>query len=159
MKDDNIPEDEPLQRPTWKDLKDAYLSKKQGEALERITVPRKHYEGLGLGHFGPQTVLALASVDLLEDVVNELAYKPTITEKIFDEDGKEIGTKEVDVPMLPSFEKTLNSLHIFTETVGVASGSRNAIRMEKALETIGNLGQYKATEGFSGDMTDEAEED
>ena len=105
--------DEPQEIPTWKYLKDIYLAKKQGEALERITKPREHYEGLGLGYFGPQTVLALAAVDLFEDICNKLADM-----------------------------KDSNELHIFTEEIGVASGSRSAKRMEKGLETIGQLGQY-----------------
>lgn len=95
-----------------KEIKDAYLAKKQGEALERITWPSKHIEGLGLGYYGPMTVLTLGALDLWEDIVNDIS--------------------------------TLESKHIhkFTQTIGIASGSRNAKRMEKSLETIGDLGQY-----------------
>lgn len=138
-----------------RELRDAYLSLKQGEALERITRPKKHYEGLGLGFFGPETVLALASVDLFEEVINELAYNPTITEKTFDKEGKEIKSQDVDVPKIPAFEGTFNALHIFTETIGVASGSRKAIRLEKALETIGTLGQYTPAARAEGEGEEE----
>lgn len=137
---------EPEEAPTWKEIRDAYLAKKQGEALERITIPRKHYEGLGLGYFGPQTVLALAAVDLVEEVINALAINPTITIREFDEEGNITKEYEEDVPLIPAFKETINSLHIFTETIGVASGSRAATRMEKALETIGSLGQYEPPE-------------
>ncbi|MHA2327368.1 MAG: hypothetical protein ACXACR_02505 [Candidatus Hodarchaeales archaeon] len=112
-----------------KDIKDIYLAKKQGEALERITHPKKHYEGLGLGFYGPSTVLALASVDLIEDTINALAL------------GKPEKKDEV-IELVPAFEKTFNSLKIFTETIGVASGSRDFKRAGIALETIGLLGQY-----------------
>ena len=95
-----------------KELKDIYLAKKQGEALERITKPQNHGEGLGLGFYGPQTVLALNSIDLLEDVINDLC-----------------GIEG-------------NTLHVFTRGICISSGSRQAKRMEKSLETIGQLGQY-----------------
>lgn len=100
---------------TMKDLrsiKDALLAKKQGEALERITRPISHEEGLGLGHYGSETVLALSSLCAVEDVINELTGLETQT------------------------------LHTFTRTIGISSGSRGAKRMEKGLETIGQLGQY-----------------
>lgn len=126
-------------------LRDAFLSLKQGEALERITKPQKHYEGLGLGFFGPETVLALIALDFLEEVINELAYNPTVT----------IKGKEVDVPMIPAFEGTLNSVHTFTEGIGVASGSRKAIRLEKSLETIGSLGQYNPASRAEGEGEEE----
>ncbi len=95
-----------------KDIKDALLAKKQGEALERITWPRDFAEGVGLGYYGPQTVLALGSLKIWEDVVNNLAG-------LFD-----------------------HTIHDFCQTIGISSGSRNAKRMEKGLETIGQLGQY-----------------
>jgi len=119
---------DPLEEPKWKDLKDIYLAKKQGEALERITKPKTHYEGLGLGYYGPTTVLALCAIDLFEDVLNELV---------------ELGLKE-DPEALAEFRQSpdYNVLHVFTEEIAVASGSREAKRMEKGLETIGLLGQY-----------------
>lgn len=120
--------DDPIDSPTWKDLKDAYLAKKQGEALERITHPKAHYEGLGLGYYGPQTVLALSAVDLVEDTINALAVGE-------DKDGN-------PVEMIPAFKATLHALKTFTETIGVASGSRDFKRAGVALETIGTLGQY-----------------
>lgn len=118
--------EDPLEQPKWKDLKDIYLAKKQGEALERITRPTTHYESLGLGYFGPQTVLALGAIDLFEDAINEIV-KMGMTE----EEQQEF-----------MLRKHYDLLHIFTEEIGVASGSRDAKRMEKGLETIGQLGQY-----------------
>lgn len=111
-----------------KALKDAYLAKKQGEALERITHPKQHYEGLGLGFYGPQTVLALSAVDLVEDIINSLAIGE-------DKDGN-------PVEMIPAFKQTLHALKTFTETIGVASGSRDFKRAGISLETIGGIGQY-----------------
>ena len=143
-----------------KELRDAFLSLKQGEALERNTFPRLHKEGLGLGFYGPETVLTLNALDLLEDVINELAYNPTVTEKIFDEEGKEIGTKVVEVDMIPAFRGTLNALHKFTEGIGVASGSRNATRLIESLKTIGTLGQYSpAARGEGAGEEPEASQD
>ena len=118
---------EKLKDPTWKDLKDIYLALKQGEALERITRPKSHYEGLGLGKYGPETVVALGALDALEDAINEIVIM-----------GME--TKEEKDAYLRSSQANL--LHTFTETIGVASGSIGATRMEKGYETIGQLGQY-----------------
>lgn len=135
----------PLETPKWKDLKDIYLAKKQGEALERITKPLSHEESLGLGYYGPQTVLALGAVDLLEDALNEIV-KMGMTKKVTlkDENENEI---EVEVPDLEEQQRFMETkhyhlLHTFTAEIGVASGSREAKRMEKGLETIGQLGQY-----------------
>lgn len=122
--------EEPQEIPTWKYLKDIYLAKKQGEALERSTKPTHHYEGIGLGYFGPQTVLALGALDLFEDMCNRLASSEI---KVVDNRGNETTIKHII---------RNNELHIFTEEIGVASGSRNAKRLEKGLETIGQLGQY-----------------
>lgn len=95
-----------------KSIKDAILSKEQGEALRRITKPETEFEQIGLGFFGPETVLALASVNLIEHVINDLTGLTDMT------------------------------LHSFTGDIGVASGSRGAKRMEKSLETIGSLGPH-----------------
>lgn len=117
---------EPLEEPKWKDLKDIYLAKKQGEALERITKPVSHHEGLGLGYYGPQTVLALGAVDLFEDAINEI-----VKMGMDDQEQQEF-----------MLSKHYHLLHRFTKEIGIASGSREAKRMEKGLETIGQLGQY-----------------
>lgn len=109
-------------------LKDVILAKKQGEALERITRPSKHLEGLGLGHYGAETVLALNAIDLIEDTINALAT-----------------SENPDIEELPIFTATKNLLHDFTRGIGVASGSISAKRMEKSLETIGTLGQFTPT--------------
>ena len=95
-----------------KSIKDALLSKEQGEALRRITKPETQDEGLGLGYYESETVLTLNAVDLFEDIINSI-------------------TGLTDTP-----------LHNFTRKIGVSSGSRQAKRMEKSLETIANLGQY-----------------
>ncbi len=94
------------------EIKDALLAKKQGEALERITFPRFLLEGLGLGYYGPDTVIVLGALCAYEEILNELTTLETKT------------------------------LHNFSHNIAVASGSRSAKRMEKSLETIGNLGQY-----------------
>lgn len=124
-----------------KELKNVFLAKKQGEALERITNPQKHLEGLGLGYYESETVLALNAIDILENAMNALGTP----------DDPELGE-------LPIFTNTKNMLHDFTAGIGVSSGSRVAKRMEKSLETIGTLGQFKPMEGFSGDMTEESDE-
>lgn len=95
-----------------KEIKDIYLAKKQGEALERISYPKLEVEAISLGYYGAQTVLAISSLRLFEAIMNDLA-----------------GIKETPI-------------HIFTADIGRASGSRDAKRMEKSLETIGQLGQY-----------------
>ena len=95
-----------------KEIKDIYLAKKQGEALERITYPKLEVEAISLGFYGAQTVLAISSLRLFEAVINDLA-----------------GLKDTPI-------------HTFTADIGRASGSRDAKRMEKSLETVGQLGQY-----------------
>ena len=138
--------DEQLAPPEWKDLKDIYLAKKQGEALERSTRPASHYEALGLGDFGPQTNLALSALDAFEDVLNELIMMGmTKLVEVKDKDNNVIGKIEVsDVDKITRFQMSqdFRIIHTFTEEIGVASGSNKAIRLEKGLETIGQLGQY-----------------
>jgi len=95
-----------------KEIKDVYLAKKQGEALERITYPKLEEEAIALGFYGSQTVLAIAALRLYETIINELS-------------------KAKSTP-----------IHTFTADIGRASGSRDAKRMEKSLETVGQLGQY-----------------
>lgn len=95
-----------------KEIKDVYLAKKQGEALERITYPKLEEEAIALGFYGSQTVLAIAALRLYETIINELS------------------------------EAEGTPIHTFTADIGRASGSRDAKRMEKSLETVGQLGQY-----------------
>jgi len=95
-----------------KEIKDVYLAKKQGEALERITYPKLEEEAIALGFYGSQTVLAIAALRLYETIINELS------------------------------EAKGTPIHTFTADIGRASGSRDAKRMEKSLETVGQLGQY-----------------
>lgn len=105
-----------------KSIKDALLAKEQGEALRRITKPETQEEGLGLGYYESETVLVLNAIDLYEDIMNDLCGS-------------------TDTP-----------LHTFTRKIGVSSGSRKAKRMEKSLETIGQLGQY--IPGVKGNIPD-----
>ena len=104
--------DKELSFKEMKEIKDIYLAKKQGEALERITYPKLEVEAISLGFYGAQTVLAIGSLRLFEAIINDLA-----------------GIKD-------------RPIHIFTADIGRASGSREAKRMEKSLETVGQLGQY-----------------
>lgn len=126
---------EELNFKEMKELKNVFLAKKQGEALERITNPRRHLEGLGLGYYESDTVLALNALDILENAMNALGTS---------DDPKLKGDE------LPVFTATKNMLHDFTRGIGVASGSRVAKRMEKSLETIGTLGQFHPEKGFGG---------
>ena len=95
-----------------RELKDIYLARKQGEALERITRPYPRLEGLGLGNYGPTALVALAGLIFVENIINELTGLTDLT------------------------------IHDFVWAVDVGSGARQAKRMEKSLETIGALGQY-----------------
>jgi len=105
-------EPEDLTFKEMKEIKDIYLAKKQGEALERVSYPKLEEEAIALGFFGAQTVLAIGTLRLFETILNEVA-----------------GTKSTPI-------------HTFTADIGRASGSRDAKRMEKSLETVGQLGQY-----------------
>lgn len=147
-----------IKRLSLKELRDAFLSLKQGEALERITRPKTHYESLGLGYYGPQTVLALGAVDLFEDAINEIVkmgMKKIITLK--DKEGNDYKVEVLDLEQQQAFMQTkhYNLLHRFTEEIGVASGSRDAKRMEKGLETIGQLGQYTPSARSEGEGDEE----
>ena len=95
-----------------KELKNIYLAKKQGEALERTSNPKNHDEALSLGYYAAPTNLALNTIDLFEKIINKLSGC------------------------------TGNEMKEFTEGIARASGSREFIRGEKTLETVGNLGQY-----------------
>lgn len=95
-----------------KELKNIYLAKKQGEALERASNPRNHDEALSLGYYAASTNLTLNNIDLLERIINNLT----------------------------GYEG--NEMFLFTEGIARASGSREFIRGEKTLETVGSLGQY-----------------
>ncbi len=111
-----------------KDLKNVVLAKKQGEALERASTPRNQAESISLGNFGHQAVYALSVIQMHEEFIESL-------------------TKYKG-----------NILSNFVENIGKASGSIGAKRMAETLQTVGQLGQYKPMEGFSGDMTDESDE-
>lgn len=92
-------------------LRGAFLGWKQGEALERGTKPVSREESLGLGYYNVHANLALTAIMLLETTINDF-------------------TGLTDFPMTR-----------FAQDVAVASGSRQAKRLEKSLETIGNIGQ------------------
>lgn len=103
---------EELEFKQMKELKDIYLAKKQGEALERASTPSTYDEAVSLGNFGHETVYAMAVVDAHQRFIYSLTGH----------DG--------------------NILQKFNEMVGRASGSIATKRMEKTLETVGQLGQY-----------------
>ena len=95
-----------------KELKDVLLAKEQGQALKRATFPIELHETLGLGKFGPETNVVLNSLVLVERLINSIAG-------------------ERDVPLAD-----------FSRGIGTASGSNQATRLEKSLETIAHIGQY-----------------
>lgn len=95
-----------------KELKDIYLAKKQGEAFERASTPLTYDESVSLGNFGFQAVYALGVIEMHQNLIHSLTG--------------------------------YSGIHLleFIELIGRASGSINASRMEKTLETVGQLGQY-----------------
>lgn len=95
-----------------KEFKDAYLSLKQGEALERISTPRTHDEALSLGKYGHQAAYAISCTDLHQKLISQLT-----------------GFKG-------------DALREFTETVSRASGSIGFERAKATLEAIQGIGQY-----------------
>ena len=102
-----------------KEFRDAYLSLKQGEALERISTPRTHDEALSLGNYGHQAAYAVACIDLHQDLIEKLT-----------------GFKG-------------DALKKFTETVSRASGSIGFVRAKNTLEAIQEIGQHIPTKpGF-----------
>ena len=105
-------------------IKDVFLAKKQGEALERISTPLTHNEALSLGNYAHQAAYAVAVVDLHETLINDLV-------NIEEDEKGELSDDELE-----------QCLHVFTETVARSSGSISAKRMEKGYETIAQLGQY-----------------
>lgn len=109
-------------------LKNVLLAKKQGEALERASTALNFDEAISLGQFGHQAVYALSVIEAHQSFI---------------------------------FSLTGYQGHIltrFVETIGRASGSIQAKRMERTFDAVGALGQYKPTEGMSGDMEEEADE-
>ena len=100
------------QREELKLLKDVYLSKKQGEALERSSTPKTDEEALSLGHYGPETNIILNLAISTELLINKLT-----------------GTEDLTISKM-----MLN--------ISRASSNRSAKRLEKTLETVGMLGQY-----------------
>lgn len=122
-------EPEGLQEPTWKELKNIFLAKKQGEALERASTALTFDEAISLGQFGHQAVYALSMIEMHQ------AYIFSLT----DYNG--------------------DILNRFVETIGRASGSIQGNRMLQTFEAVGALGQYKPMEGFTGDMSEEADEE
>ncbi len=118
-----------LEEPSWKELKNIFLAKKQGEALERGSTPITYDEAISLGNFGFQAVYAIGVIEAHQKFIKSLTGY----------DG--------------------NILTKFNETIGRASGSISAKRMDQTFEAVGALGQYKPMEGFSGDMTEESDEE
>lgn len=94
-----------------KQVKDAILQLKQGEALERASRPINWNEAMGLGFFGPETNFALNAIKTIEEAINFLCYLKddyTMTE--------------------------------FALGIAIGSGSRSARRMDGTFDTTGKLG-------------------
>jgi len=102
-----------MKEPTWKELKDIFLAKKQGEALERDSTPLTFDEAVSLGQFGHQAVYALSVIEMHQKYIKSLT----------DYDG--------------------HILVRFVETISRASGSIQAKRMEQTFLAVGQLGQYQ----------------
>lgn len=101
-------------------LKDAFLSVKQGEAIERISTPRTHQEALSLGQYQHQAAYAISCVDMHQQLIFQLTGF--------------VG----------------DALTNFTETIGRSSGSIGFARAEKTLEAVSTIGQYIPTKpGFT----------
>lgn len=98
--------------PTWTELKDIYLAKKQGEALERASTALNFDEAVSLGNFNHQAVYALGVLESHQGFILSLTgYRGNI-------------------------------LNRFIETVCRASGSIQGKRMQLTFESVGTLGQY-----------------
>lgn len=106
-------QNEELKEPTWKELKDIFLAKKQGEALERASTALNFDEAVSLGQFGHQAVYGLSVMEAHQSFIESLTgYKGNI-------------------------------LNRFVETIGRASGSIGAKRMEETFQSVGSLGQFQ----------------
>lgn len=102
-----------MEDPTWKELKDIYLAKKQGEALERGSTPLNFDEAISLGNFGHQAVYALSLVEAHQAFIFSLTgYQGSILTR-------------------------------FVESIARASGSIMNKRMENTFLAVGQLGQYQ----------------
>ena len=102
-----------MKEPTWKELKDIFLAKKQGEALERGSTPLTYDEAISLGNFGFQAVYAIGVIEAHQSFIESLTgYKGSILTR-------------------------------FNETIGRASGSIQAKRMDETFESVGQLGQFQ----------------
>lgn len=101
-----------MKEPSWKELKDIFLAKKQGEALERASTALTFDEAVSLGQFGHQAVYGLSIMQMHQKYIRSLTgYEGDI-------------------------------LSGFVETIGRASGSIGAKRMEQTFESVGKLGQF-----------------
>lgn len=102
-----------MKEPSWKELKDIFLAKKQGEALERSSTPLTFDEAISLGQFGHQAVYALSLIEAHEGFIKSLTgYQGRILSR-------------------------------FVESIGRASGSIQGTRMMQTFESVGQLGQYQ----------------
>lgn len=105
-------ENKELSFKEMKEIKDIYLAKKQGEALERASTPKNYQEAISLGYFGYQAVYAMGVIQAHQEFIQSLTgYQGEILVR-------------------------------FNMTIGRASGSIQAKRMDETLETVGQLGQY-----------------
>lgn len=94
------------------EFKEIYLAKKQGEALERITKPFDPIEQIGLGYFDTPANMGINALILIDEHLNKIAGSTT------------------------------NNLTKFGLLFAIGTGSRKLKRMENALNTIGQIGQF-----------------
>lgn len=96
----------------WRLLKGAFLSKKQGETIERISRPKTVEEVESLGDMGPRATACLSLYKRAQGLIEQLT----------------------------GFKGNLLIDHAHTLYRG--SAQRNFTRGEKLLESIGQIGQY-----------------
>ena len=95
-----------------KALQNVILAKKQGEALERVSTPQSPEEAMSLGHYEASTNVALNLLITVESLINDICGI----------DGSEITDLALNISR--------------------ASANRQAKRIDRTLETVGQLGQY-----------------
>ena len=106
------------EREELKLIRNVILAKKQGEALERASYPKNDDEALSLGDYTVKTNMQLNLLITFEEIINKICG---------------IGGREIK-------DLCLN--------ISRASANRQGKRLEKTLETVGQLGQYLPFSNF-----------
>ena len=119
-----------------KEMKNVFLAKKQGEALERASRPIDLDEALSLGNMNQQGVYAANVILAHQKFIEELTTSTRIEETV-DKSGKKT-KKEI---IVPGHKGTI--LEDFVKGIFQGSGSIGAKRLDKTFETVGSLGQYR----------------